>query len=60
MGDVHLILGFIVPERVEVVVVRGGGGRHKVGKMQEVDYNDEGWRCHLAALLWDVPLVYVH
>lgn len=30
MGDVHLSLGFIVPERVEMV--QGGGGR-KFGKM---------------------------
>lgn len=68
MGDVHLIHGFIVPERVveeEVVVeeqaegVQGGGeSGHKLGKMR--DRNDEGWRCHLVTLHWDVLLVHVH
>lgn len=24
--------------------------------MQEADYNHDGWRCHLAALLWDIML----
>lgn len=61
MGDVHLNLGFIVPARGEEEAVQGrGGGRHKLGKMREVDNNDEGWRCHLVALLLDIQLVYVH
>lgn len=35
-----------------------GDGRHKLGKMREVDCNDEGRRCHLVT--WDTLLVYVH
>lgn len=31
---------------------RWGGGREGGG-----DYNHDGWRCHLAALLWDIMLV---
>lgn len=54
IGDVHLSVNVIVPERVE------GGGRHKLGKMRQGDCNDDGCRCHLVALHWDVTLLHVH
>lgn len=55
-GDVHLIPPPIGPERVGVSP-RWGKRGHKSGKMQEADCNDDGWRCHVAALLWDIMLV---
>lgn len=44
-------------------MTRGRGreeARHKLGKMQKVDCNDEGCRCHLVALLRNTQSVYVH
>lgn len=53
-GDVHLILP---PTGLDRLAGVGWGGGHKFSKVQEPDYNRDGWRSHLAALLWDIMFV---